>query len=146
MTAKAFTVFPVNTSVVESAPHPSAADSATKASEARKESRASAQAPASMTLTGCLELDDDTFRLTDTTGENAPKSRSWKSGFLRRTNTKIDVIDAANGLRLPTHVGHRVSVTGPVVDRQMQASSLRMIATSCDGMDSSRFFPRQNLP
>jgi hypothetical protein len=84
-----------------------------------------------VTLTGCLEHDNDAFRLKDTTGENAPKSRSWKSGFLKKKTPTIEVVDRANRLQLPDHVGERVVVTGMLVDREMQVRSLRRVATSC---------------
>jgi hypothetical protein len=84
------------------------------------------------TISGCLEFDDDTFRLTDTEGENAPKARSWRSGFIRRSSARVDVVDASNRLGLPTHVGHRVSITGMLVEREMQARSVKMVADTCD--------------
>jgi hypothetical protein len=87
--------------------------------------------PSSVTITGCLERDAETFRLKDTAGENAPKARSWKSGFFRKGSTSIEIIDAANRVKLPTHVGQRVSVTGTLVDREMQVRSLRRVAASC---------------
>lgn len=85
-----------------------------------------------VTLTGCLERDKRTFRLKDTAGSDAPKSRSWKSGFLKKGSATIDVVDAANRLKLPDHVGERVSVTGTLVDREMSARSLRRIEASCE--------------
>jgi hypothetical protein len=84
------------------------------------------------TIIGCLELDDDTFRLKDTEGENAPKARSWRSGFLRRSSARLNVVDASNRLQLSTHVGHRVSLTGTLVEREMHARSVKMVADSCD--------------
>ncbi len=45
--------------------------------------------------------------------------------------TAIDVVDAANRLKLPDHVGQRVSLTGTLVDREMQARSLQRISASC---------------
>ena len=84
------------------------------------------------TITGCLEFDDDRFRLKDTEGEGAPRARSWRSGFLRRSSARVDVLDASDRLRLTSHVGHRVSVTGMLVDRQMEARSLTMVADTCD--------------
>jgi len=97
----------------------------------------SAQAPAgqlaAVTITGCLEqADETTFRLKDTVGADAPKSRSWKSGFLKKAPASIEVVDAAQRLKLPDHVGQRVSVTGTLVDREMQVRSLQRVATSCD--------------
>ena len=84
-----------------------------------------------VTITGCLETDDERFRLNDTTGSDAPKSRSWKSGFLRKRPAPIDVQDAS-GVGLPAHVGERVSLTGTLVDRNMHVRSLHRISTSCE--------------
>ena len=84
-----------------------------------------------VTLTGCLELDNQTFRLKDTTGADAPKSRSWKSGFLKKKTASIAIVDAANKVKLPNHVGERVVVTGTLVDREMQVRSLQRVALSC---------------
>lgn len=88
-------------------------------------------APAPVTITGCLERSDDTFRLKDTAGEAAPKSRSWKSGFLKKGSAPIEVVDAAHRLKLPDHVGQRVSVTGKLVDREMQVRTLQRVSASC---------------
>jgi hypothetical protein len=97
-------------------------------------STAAAAVPAAppVTITGCLERNDDTFRLKDTSGTNAPKSRSWKSGFLKKGSAAIEVVDAARTLKLADQVGHRVSVTGTLVDRQMRVRSLRRVSASCD--------------
>jgi hypothetical protein len=85
-----------------------------------------------VTITGCLErADETTFRLKDTVGADAPKSRSWKSGFLKKGSASIEVVDAAHRLKLPDHVGQKVSVTGTLVDREMQVRSLQRVATSC---------------
>jgi hypothetical protein len=85
-----------------------------------------------VTITGCLARNDETFRLTDTDGSDAPKARSWKSGFLRKGTASVDVVDPARKLRLASHVGQRVSVTGVLQDREMQVRSLRQIAPACN--------------
>jgi hypothetical protein len=85
-----------------------------------------------VTITGCLERGNDTFRLTDTDGSDAPKTRSWKSGFLKKGPASIEVVDTARKLRMASHVGERVSVTGLLEDRQMQVRSLRRIAPACE--------------
>jgi hypothetical protein len=90
------------------------------------------QTISAVTITGCLENAHDAFRLKDTSGADAPKARSWKSGFLKKSTPSIEVVDAANRLQLPAHVGQRVSVTGVLVDREMKARSLKRIAASCD--------------
>jgi hypothetical protein len=111
--------------------------------EARKPAPAAAPAPAvaaavegdesaMVTLTGCLEQDDDVFRLKDTEGANAPKKRSWKSGFLKKSTPKIDVVDANNRLRLQNHVGHRISVTGLLYEKELLANSVKRVANSCE--------------
>jgi hypothetical protein len=87
--------------------------------------------PAPMTLTGCLERDADAFRLTDTTGVGAPKARSWKSGFLKKNASAVTVIDADRRAHLQDHLGQRVSVTGTMVNKEMQIGTLRLLAESC---------------
>jgi cytoskeletal protein RodZ len=86
----------------------------------------------SVTIMGCLERGKGTFRLTDTAGEDAPTSRSWKSGFLKKRRASIEVLDPAGTLRLPNYVGQRVAATGVLVDREMQARSVRRTAGTCD--------------
>jgi len=93
---------------------------------------AAAKKPAPVTITGCLERDDNSFRLKETAGDNAPKSRSWKSGFLKKGPAPVSVVDASNRLKLPSHVGERVSVTGTLVDREMQGRTLQRVAASCN--------------
>jgi hypothetical protein len=94
---------------------------------------------AAVTITGCLErADETTFRLKDTVGEDAPKSRSWKSGFLKKGSTSIEVVDAAHQLKLSDHVGQKVSLTGTLVDREMQVRSLQRVSTSCENSPKVR--------
>lgn len=80
-----------------------------------------------ITLTGCLQHDDGTFRLKDTAGAEAPKSRSWKSGFLKKRAASVEIVDSANRLGLPTHVGQRVTVTGILLDREMRARAVQRL-------------------
>src|SRR5262245_15027989 len=84
-----------------------------------------------VTVTGCLEGSESGFRLKDTGGVDALKSRSWKTGFLTRRSSSIDLVDAADTLKLPTLVGQRVSATGTLVNREMRARSLQRISPSC---------------
>jgi hypothetical protein len=95
------------------------------------EPRTPAPKVAAVTITGCLERNDETFRLKDTSGDSAPKARSWKSGFLKKGSTTVEVVDAAKSARLPSHVGQRVSVTGVLNGREMQVRSLQRISASC---------------
>jgi hypothetical protein len=80
-----------------------------------------------ITITGCLQHDDGEFRLTDTLGVNAPKARSWKSGFLKKRAASLEIVDSANRLRLPTHVGQKVSVTGVLLDHEVRARSVQRL-------------------
>jgi hypothetical protein len=89
-------------------------------------------APAAVTMTGCLERHDETFRLKDPTGADVPKSRSWKSGFLKKGSASIDVVDASHKLKLTDHVGQRVRLKGVLGDREMQVRSLQRVAASCN--------------
>ena len=84
------------------------------------------------TMSGCLERDDDTFQLKDTSGDHAPKARTWKSGFVKKGSATVDVIDPTNRLKLASHVGHRISISGTLVDREMRARSLRATTEACD--------------
>jgi hypothetical protein len=86
---------------------------------------------AAVTITGCLERDAETYRLKDTSGDNAPKARSWKSGFLKKGSATVEVVDAAKSAKLPSHVGERVTVTGVLNGREMQVRSLQRVSPSC---------------
>ena len=94
------------------------------------ERKANAAAP-SVTVNGCLERDDAAFRLTDTSGAQAPRERSWRTGFLRKRNSDLGVVEAGKKLKLKDHVGHRVSLSGTVTDGELRASSVRHLAASC---------------
>ena len=99
------------------------------ADTANAEAASTATVP--VTISGCLEQKDDAFRLKDTAGNDAPKARSWKSGFLRKAPSAVSVVDAANRFKLSSHVGERISVTGVLVDREMKVRSLRKVAAAC---------------
>ena len=88
-------------------------------------------AESALTITGCLEKHGDGFRLTDTSGAAAPRSRSWKSAFLKKATASIDLLDPANRTKLAGRVGQRLSVTGALDDHEMQVRSLQRAAGSC---------------
>jgi hypothetical protein len=94
--------------------------------------------PSAVTITGCLERSDDTYRLSDTTGVAAPTSRSWKTGFLTKRPASIEVLDPARQLNLSGHVGQRVSVTGTLEDREMRGRSLQRVASSCESKPTAK--------
>ncbi len=126
--------------VVADAPTPPAPPAAT---EAAPPAAAAAPVPdlaietpiatttATTTVAGCLTFDDGSYRLKDATGTDAPKSRSWKSGFLKKNTVTIDIVDARHSLSLPSYVGQRVEVGGTLLEREMQAHSLQRLAESC---------------
>jgi hypothetical protein len=97
------------------------------------ESTAKSAAPIepSVTITGCLQREDEEFWLTNTSGTDAPKSRSWRSGFLRKRQPRIQLVDTTNTLRLRDHVGRRVSATGVLDDREMRARYVGRVADKC---------------
>ena len=85
-----------------------------------------------VTIVGCLVQDNEAFRLKNTEGEDAPKGRSWKSGFIKKSSKTIELSDARHRLNLGRHVGERVSVTGMLEDRELQGTSLKRVAESCE--------------
>jgi hypothetical protein len=89
-------------------------------------------ATAPVTIEGCLVQEDETFRLKNTAGDEAPKGRSWKSGFLHKGSKTLEVVDGRHRLNLARHVGERVSVTGMLDDRELQGTTLKRIAESCN--------------
>ena len=109
-----------------------AAPAATKTPATKAEATAPVPESTPMTVTGCLEGDGQRFQLKNTTGADVPKARSWKSGFLKKGSATLDVVDATSLLNLSSHVGQRVTISGAVADREMQARSLRRVASSCD--------------
>jgi hypothetical protein len=111
-----------NTPTVESTADPSAVESAAKADTL-------SMPP--ITMTGCLELRDDRFQLRNASGENAPTSRNWKWGFLKKSAASIEIVEAPDALDLSTFLGQRVSATGTLVDREMQLVSLRSAGGPC---------------
>ena len=84
------------------------------------------------TIGGCLVHDDGMFKLKDTDGSHAPKSRSWKSGFIKKGSARIELIDASHRVDFTSHVGYRVSVSGMLADREMQVRSIKGGTERCD--------------
>jgi hypothetical protein len=83
-----------------------------------------------VSLSGCLEADDDGLRLKNASGAEAPKSRSWKTGFLTKRSSDVTVV--ANRLDLRSHVGRRVTLTGELTERRLQVRSLQPSTVRCD--------------
>ena len=92
--------------------------------------RTASEVPDAAVIEGCLEQAGQSFRLKDTRGEDAPKARSWKSGFLKKGTRPVDVVDWND--RLKDHVGERITVSGMFVDGEMHVRTLRRVAASCN--------------
>src|SRR6185437_2360288 len=90
------------------------------------------QAPEIVTITGCLEEKSDGFRLKDTTGTDAPKSRSWKTLGITKHASTVSIVDTTKKLKLGSHVGERVSVTGALLDKEIQLKSMKAVSPTCD--------------
>jgi hypothetical protein len=86
------------------------------------------------TITGCLEVSTDgvTFRLSDIEGADAPKSRSWRTGFFRKRPAPVVLAEPADRQTLTANVGHRVAATGQLASRELKVSSLRVVGSSCN--------------
>jgi hypothetical protein len=83
------------------------------------------------TLIGCLETDGDKYRLADVQGNQAPKGRSWKTGFITKRPKSIDVVGPST-LNLDDHVGHKISIVGTRDgDTHFKARSIKQLAASC---------------
>ena len=119
------------TPAVESASKAAPIESTLKVLPAEPTPKAAVQDASSVTISGCLANDEGTFWLKDTSGADAPKARSWKSGFLKKRPAAIELVDETNTLRLAPYVGQRVSATGVLMNRGMRAQSLRRIGGSC---------------
>jgi hypothetical protein len=92
--------------------------------------KTAADLPDAVVIEGCLEQSGEAFRLKDTAGEDAPKSRNWRSGFLKKGSRPVGIVDWNN--RLKNHVGERISVSGMFVDGEMRVRSLRRVAATCN--------------
>jgi len=89
--------------------------------------------PGTVTVTGCLETSGkNQFRLTDTEGVDAPKSRSWRSGFLKKSSTSVALVAPPDPYTLQTQAGQRITATGQMTNRELRVTSLQVIGTRCD--------------
>ena len=119
-------------SVNESAARVAPPGAIVEAPPAQKEVSADVAGNAPVTITGCLEtsVDEERFRLTDAEGVSTPKSRSWRSGFLKKSAPRIALVDGPASVE--AYDGRQVSVTGVLVDREMHVTLLKPIADNCD--------------
>ena len=87
-----------------------------------------------VTLTGCIRNggERNTYVLTKVEGADAPKSRGWKTGYLLKRPSAVEVVPASSSIRLKDHVGRKVSVTGTLEQKHgahMKARSIRVLST-----------------
>lgn len=142
--AKIVTATPAPTPVVVAAA-PVESHDAEKATTAREDAApteiarpvavpAATAAVDAVTITGCLEIarDEDRYRLVDTEGASTPQARSWRSGFLKKRSTPVDLTGSADTLSLHRQVGQRVAATGVLTSRTLNVSSVRVVAPSCN--------------
>ena len=87
-------------------------------------------APGSVTITGCLSKSKDGFWMKDASGADLSKSRSWRTGFFKKSSPRVDV--SSSSVQLASYVGQRVSATGMLEDNELRARSVRRIAASCN--------------
>ena len=114
-------------------PHVNAAPTATVIAPAPAPPTRETDAGPEVTITGCLEASaNDRFRLTDTEGANAPKARSWRSGFLKKRPAAVDLVGAPDVGALQTQVGKRVAITGVQTNRELKVNSVRLVSPSCE--------------
>jgi len=87
-----------------------------------------------VTITGCLEgsVNERRFRLTDTEGVGAPRSRSWRTGFLKKHSNSVALVDPPDPHALQTQVGQRVAATGLLTNSELRMTSLRTIGGRCN--------------
>jgi len=83
-----------------------------------------------VTISGCLDFDGKSAWLKDSSGVDAPRTRSWRSGFLKKRSSRIALVDGPSSAA--AYDGRLVSVTGVLVDREMRVSALRPIAGDCE--------------
>jgi len=90
-------------------------------------------APGSVRVTGCLESSgNDRFQLTDTEGTDAPRSRSWRSGFLRKRSSSVALVTPPDPETLRTQVGQRIAATGQLTSRELRVTSVEVLGARCD--------------
>ena len=100
----------------------------------RNDAAKSEAANRAVTISGCLEMtvDEGQFRLSDTDGADAPKARSWRSGFLKKGSAPVELLGFSDAPTLRSYVGHRVVATGLLSGRQLRVRSVQATGSSCD--------------
>lgn len=92
-----------------------------------------ADKPKVVTLTGCVRNggEGNAFVLTKVEGADAPRARGWKTGYLLKRRTNVDVVAGSSSIRLKDHVGRRVRVNGTLEQKdgaQLKVRSIRALS------------------
>lgn len=111
---------------------PKAPEPADKTTIAEAAPQADSRNVTPVTISGCLERESGTYALKDTSGVSAPKTRGWRSGFLKKRPAPVKLVDPDNKLSLADYLGQRIAATGTLVDRKMQVQWVRRIAGACN--------------
>lgn len=84
------------------------------------------------TYVGCLRAEDDgkKFVLTEVGGPDAPRSRNWKTMFVTKKSGKLEVTPVGT-LKLRSHVGQTVQVTGKRSEKAFSARSVKVVGSTC---------------
>jgi hypothetical protein len=90
------------------------------------------KANSQVSMTGCLRADGGKYMLTHLQGDQAPRARSWKTGFIVKTTKNVVVSAPKNGVKLQDHIGRQVTIVGMSDgDTHLTARSIKRIAASC---------------
>jgi hypothetical protein len=88
--------------------------------------------PQGVTVAGCLTHDEDSYRLTRVSGSEAPRSRSWRSLYIKKNAPALEIVDADPRVGLKDHVGRTVKVTGTMSgERRLRARTVQRVSSSC---------------
>jgi len=95
---------------------------------------AAADKPKTVTLTGCVRgAEQNMYMLTKVEGSDAPRARGWKTGYLLKRPSNVQVVSGTSSVRLRDHVGRRVSVTGTLEQNEkaqrVRARSIRVLSS-----------------
>lgn len=85
-----------------------------------------------VTYVGCLRVADhgQRFVLEDISGPNAPRGRSWKTGFIMKRTIDMEV-QPTRGLKLRENVGRLVRITGRRQGDALFARSVSFAGATC---------------
>ena len=124
---------PLPPAAVDTAPGDGELASRTVVAPAAESTATPNTAGEAVTISGCLEttIDGAEFRLTDTEGVDAPKARSWRSGFLKKRTAPVQLVELSDPKGMQKYVGRRVVATGLLTSKELRVRSLLPAGSSC---------------